>query len=172
MPNWVSNTVTIVAPFCDVQRYLAEDQDPAQHHVPVLRFHLFQLFPDRFHPEDPCGHHAWTYDWMCDHVGTKRNPRITTVTEKDGVTTLEFQSAGTPPNALLERLHMVTGWKITNAFEEEQPEYEGELHCDKAQCREEVRPGRPRCPECGQRAELDVMNDRFLCPDGCEEEDG
>lgn len=127
MPNWVYNEVDVHAPLTEVRAYFAVDSDQNQ---PVSRFNLHRLFPERFSADDPCGFQAWDYEWMVEHTGSKWNPTISAISEKNGVTFLGFDSAWSPMNELLERLHQLTGWVVHNEFEEEQPEYEGSLHCE------------------------------------------
>ena len=130
MPNWCFNAVEIQAPLGEVRAYLATDyfmDDPSR---PISRFNLHRLFPDRFSADDLCGHNAWDYDWMVKHTGAKWNPNICVREREPGLTVLDYDTAWMPNNLLLERLHKMTGWTIHNTFEEEQPEFEGDLHCE------------------------------------------
>jgi hypothetical protein len=130
MPNWVYNEVDIHASLDEVQEFLAVDSDMDEPNRPVSRFNLHKLYPERFEADDLCGHKAWDYDWMVENTGSKWNPTISAISENSGTTQLGFDSAWSPMNELLERLHQLTGWTIDNEFEEEQPEYEGSLHCE------------------------------------------
>lgn len=66
---------------------------------------------------------------MVAHTGSKWNPNIYLVTDEGRATHLEYDSAWVPNNDLLVRLSELTGWTIHNAFEEEQPEFEGVFEC-------------------------------------------
>lgn len=102
---------------------------------------------------------------MVEHTGSKWNPAIFDAKEEKGSTFLAFDSAWAPMNPLLKRLHTLTGWTIHNYFEEEQPEFEGDFHAEAGQCREEVRPGRPRCSECGETCSYDDLEPEYgECP--------
>jgi hypothetical protein len=130
MPNWVYNEVEIAASRDEVQPFLATDYDMDDPTRPVSRFNLHKLFPERFDADDLCGRKAWDYDWMLVNTGAKWNPEISVISEKNGTTFLGFDSAWCPTNELLKHLHELTGWTIHNDFEEEQPEFEGSLHCE------------------------------------------
>lgn len=130
MPNWVYNEVDIHASLDEVQKFLALDNDMDDPLQPVTRFNLHELFPERFELDDPCGFKAWNYDWMVENTGSKWNPNISAISEDNGMTQLGFDSAWSPMNELLERMHQLTGWIIECEFEEEGPEYEGSFHCE------------------------------------------
>lgn len=130
MPNWVFNEVDIHASVDEVGLFLAIDYDAGAQENPATHFNLHKLFSERFVADDLCGFEAWDYDWMVDNTGSKWNPKISAISEENGVTYLGFDSAWSPVNELLERLHKITGWVIHNEFEEEQPEYEGSFHCE------------------------------------------
>ncbi len=102
---------------------------------------------------------------MVEHTGSKWNPEISIITDDITETFLAFKSAWTPMNPLLRRLHALTGWTIHNHFEEEQPEFEGDFHAESGKCREEVRPGRPRCTHCEERCAYDDLeSEHGECP--------
>ncbi len=70
-----------------------------------------------------------------------------------------------PNNELLERLHQLTGWVLSNDYEEEQPEYEGSLRCEGGSCTDETRPGRPSCPNCEERFLYEELDEDWgECP--------
>ncbi|MGB1265726.1 MAG: hypothetical protein ACPG6L_08345 [Nereida ignava] len=73
-------------------------------------------------------------------TGTKWNPSVLVDASDMSVTKLTYRTAYEPNNRALERLHRLTGWEVHNAFEEEQPEFEGELHCANGDCKVAVRP--------------------------------
>jgi|TARA_R100000935_G_scaffold57366_1_gene91170 hypothetical protein len=129
MPNWVYNEVDIHAPLADVQPFLTIDYDMDDPKLPVNRFNLHKLYPDRFDAGDQRGFEAWDHDWMVKNTGSKWNPTIH-ASDENGITSLGFDSAWNPMNELLERLHKLTGWTIHNEFEEEIPQYEGSFHCE------------------------------------------
>ncbi|UWR28315.1 hypothetical protein K3757_18645 (plasmid) [Sulfitobacter sp. S223] len=130
MPNWVFNEVDIHAPLDEVQAFFAPDFEMDEPSKAVTRFNLHKLYPDRFSADDLCGFNGWDYDWMVENTGSKWNPNLEGITEENGVTFLGFDSAWSPMNELLARLHILTGWTIHNEYEEEQPEYEGSFHCE------------------------------------------
>lgn len=102
---------------------------------------------------------------MVENTGSKWNPTIFIATDDGTGTFLAFDSAWAAMNPLLKRLHALTGWTIHNHFEEEQPEFEGYFHAEDGQCREEVRPGRPRCSQCEEQcADDDLEPDYGECP--------
>jgi hypothetical protein len=129
MPNWVCNEVEINASLEQVQQFLTIAYDMDDPERPVNRFNLHKLYPERFEANDLCGYVAWDYDWMVKNTGSKWNPTIHAL-EENGITYLGFDSAWSPMNELLERMHQLTGWTIHNEFEEEQPEFEGSFHCE------------------------------------------
>lgn len=130
MPNWVYNEVDIHASLDEVQEFLATDNDMDEPNQTVTRFNLHKLYPERFGADDLCGFQDWDHDWMVENTGSKWNPTIDAVSEENGLTILGFDSAWSPMNELLSRLHVLTGWTVHNEFEEEQPEYEGSFHCE------------------------------------------
>lgn len=130
MPNWVYNEVDIHASLDEVQEFLATDNDMDDPSQTVTRFNLHKLYPERFGADDLCGFQDWDHDWMVENTGSKWNPTIDVVSEENGLTILGFDSAWSPMNELLSRLHVLTAWTIHNEFEEEQPEYEGSFHCE------------------------------------------
>lgn len=67
---------------------------------------------------------------MVDNTGSKWNPIISNVSEDGGRTFLGFNSAWSPMNDLLGRLHQLTGWTVHNEFEDEGYESEGSFHCE------------------------------------------
>ena len=101
---------------------------------------------------------------MVEHTGAKWNPSIDDIEAEEEHTVLRFKSAWVPSNPLLKRLHALTGWRIHNRFEEEQPEFEGDFHAEAGKCHEEVRPGRPPCLRCDAQTEYDDLNSYGECP--------
>lgn len=77
---------------------------------------------------------------MVENTGSKWNPEIFDIKEEKEGTFLAFDSAWSPLNPLLERLHKLTGWTIHNAFEEECPQFEGDFHAEEGNAWEDVRP--------------------------------
>ena len=165
MPNWVYNEVEIAAPLSEVQAYLFETADPDCQGQNVYFFNLHRLFPERFEADDQRGLEAWDYDWMRENVGTKWNPKIDYVADDEGGTRLSFDSAWCPPRELLEHLHELTGWRIVNQHDGENPEYDAVFICDGWKCWQELRPGTTVCCNCEARVPSDDIDDEYgECP--------
>ena len=165
MPNWVYNEVEIAAPLSEVQAYLFETVDPECQGQRVHYFDLHRLFPDRFKADDQQGLEAWDYDWMVENIGTKWNPKIDLIEEVDGKTQLAFDTAWCAPNELLEHLHTLTGWKIVNRHDEENPDYDAVFTCENGISSDERFPGTSTCSNCEERWPSDDMDDDYgECP--------
>lgn len=125
MPNWNWNTVKIGAPELQVREYLTI-------HENRLYFNMHKLFPERFPGTDPAGFDNWDYEWACTNTGSKWFPELCICSEpNDEVTVLDYESAWTPNNGTLQRLHDLTGRTIENTYEESGMQVAGTFHCDR-----------------------------------------
>lgn len=70
MPNWNSNTVTIHAPYSQVEPYLVKDAESQ------LRFNMHIIFPDKFPNDDSIGDKNWDFDWVVKNTGSKTFPEV------------------------------------------------------------------------------------------------
>ncbi|MBL4746218.1 MAG: hypothetical protein JKY08_07595 [Flavobacteriaceae bacterium] len=64
---------------------------------------------------------------MCEHTGSKWSPVID---DGDDFTQLQYESAWSPNNETLLKLSEITGWKITNEYEEPGVGFEGTYICE------------------------------------------
>ena len=102
---------------------------------------------------------------MLEYLGSKWNPRIDCIAEVEGDTHLGFDTAWSAPNALLERLHALTGWKIVNRHDEESPDYDAVFTCEDGRSSDERLPGTSTCSNCEDRCSSDDMDDDYgECP--------
>ncbi len=132
MPNWNNNSVTIDAPLDQVMQWLI----PLAHGE--YEFDLHKLFLEMA-SDDPA---------VDELTGSKWNPTIEYVHESNEQTSLGYDSARTPNNGTLRRLHELTGWKIENEFEEPGCGFAGTFDCADGTCQEEERPYHPSCDVC------------------------
>ena len=88
---------------------------------------------------------------MLDHVGTKWNPRIDSISELEGKTHLGFESAWSAPESLLRRLHELSGWKIVNRHDDPDAEHDLVLVCEGGTCTMLQLPGTTTCSNCEAR---------------------
>ena len=132
MPNWNNNCVTIDAPLDQVKQWLI----PLAHDD--YEFDVLKLFPE-MSPEHPA---------MDRLTGSKWNPIIEYCDGDHQQTSLGYDSARTPNNGTLRRLHELTGWRIENEFEEPGVGFEGTLVCSNGACHEEEHQYHPRCDVC------------------------
>ena len=121
MPNRTRNEVTIYATPAQVKEYLFQMPEPG-----TYEFNMHKLFPEKFPEGDELGRGNWDYDWMIENTGSKRLPTVELSDEDNNVvnTILYYDSARTPNNGTLERLHEITGWTIISEYEEEGREFE------------------------------------------------
>lgn len=113
MPNWNENRVTIHAPTDEVKTWLVAGSDD------TYFFNMHRLYPERVPADDPCGDATWDYDWFVENTGSKWPPFILLASSDEGQTTLlDYHTARTPNNLLLECWHRLTGWYMINEYEE------------------------------------------------------
>jgi Ferredoxin-like domain in Api92-like protein len=129
MPNWNENFVRVEAPFIEVIKYLVEDDEEKD----TYRFNMHQLFPERFCDCDLTGEKTWDYDWANEHTGSKWFPTVS-IEDQGEATELIYDTAWSPNNLTLQRLHEKTGWMIKNAYEESGMAYAGEFVCTDGVC--------------------------------------
>ena len=113
MPNWNQNCVEIHAPLDAVKAYLVPVEDN------TYKFNMHLLFPEVVPSTDPTGDATWDYDWAVINTGSKRYPEIE-ITSREGAvpTLLDYDTARSPNDGTLKRLHELTGWAIINIYEE------------------------------------------------------
>jgi hypothetical protein len=102
---------------------------------------------------------------MLEHIGTKWNPRIDSISELEGKTHLGFESAWSAPESLLRRLHELSGWKIVNRHDDPDAEHDPVMTCEGGSCNTEYLPGTTTCSHCEDRIERDLLDDDYgECP--------
>ncbi len=79
---------------------------------------MHKLFPEKFPEGDELGTENWNYEWACERTGTKWFPIIDLDDWSDEEALLRYDTAWGPNNGTLQRLHELTGWSITNEYEE------------------------------------------------------
>lgn len=129
---------------------------------------MHRLFPDHIPESDPSGFDTWNYDWAVENTGAKWFPEVEIMGRHDRFpTVLRYDTAWSPNNKTLERLHKLTGWSITNAYEGEGHEFEGRFTCDEDDVADLDLPVRPRCDDCETKTDMDLLNEfgeARLCP--------
>jgi hypothetical protein len=133
MPNWNNNVVTIDAPLDQVKQWLTPLANSE------YEFDLHKLFPEMASQDDPA---------TDELTGSKRNPTIEYCDGDDQQTSLGYDSARTPNNGTLRRLHELTGWRIENEFEEPGVGFAGTFVCSNGTCHEEEHQYHPGCDVC------------------------
>ncbi len=137
----------------------------------IYEFNMHKLFPEKFPEGDELGRGNWDYDWMIENTGSKRLPAVEMHDEEDAeanTTRIYYDSARVPNNGTLERLHQITGWTITNEYEDECREFEGTFECAWGDIINDERPGRPWCNICEKRMTWNIAiyddDDGYICP--------
>jgi|JRYI01.1.fsa_nt_gb hypothetical protein len=112
MPNWNYNSVKIHASTEAVKERLVAE---GNHY----RFNMHKLFPAEVSAADPTGLEFWSYNWFIENTGSKWPPEvyINDIGCED-ITHLIYETAWSPNNGTLEKLHELTGWMIVNEYEE------------------------------------------------------
>lgn len=85
------------------------------------------------------------------------------------LTYLSYDSARTPNNGTLQRLHEKTGWTIRNDYREEGMQFAGCLICEGGECRDEAKEYLTICEICEEGKpdhEFDEEQDELIC-DAC-----
>lgn len=130
---------------------------------------MHMLFPEKVPADDPTGDKSWDYDRWVDNTGSKWSPDVNKCcSEVVGVTILDYDSAWTPNNGTLKRLHEKTGWTIRNDYREEGAQFAGTLICEAGTCRDEEREYMSICEVCEQEkpdACFDEEQDELICDD-------
>lgn len=154
MPNWNYNSVEIHAPKEAVLEWLvfqpakADDVTTSEHHC----FNMHKLFPEKIPADDPTGVESWDYDWFVDNTGSKWAPEVYLSSDDHDteLTNLSYDSARTPNNGTLQRLHEKTGWTIRNDYREEGMQFAGCFICEAEECRDEEKEYLTICEICEQ----------------------
>jgi hypothetical protein len=82
----------------------------------------------------------------------------------DGQSThLGYDTARSPNNGTLQRLHEQTGWHIENEYEEPGSAFEGTFTCSDGGCHTDEREYRPYCEVCDSKRDA---TEYMLDPDG------
>lgn len=161
MPNWNYNSVEIHAPLEAVKQWLVPTNEN------TFAFNMHKLFPEMIPADDPTGNDTWNYDWFVDNTGSKWAPEVT-ICQGNGVTYLSYDSAWSPNNGTLRRLHELTGWAIVNEYEEPGMSFEGTLTCDEHGVTDEEREYRSTCEICEEKKDGDEFDERLdglICND-------
>lgn len=164
MPNWNYNSVEIHAPLESVKEWL----------IPTLNdsfvFNMHKLFPEKIPADDPTGDRTWEHDWYVSNTGSKWSPEVhVCISDVAGVTMLGYDSAWSPNNGTLQRLHERTGWRIRNEYIEEGAQLCGCLTCEGGDCQDEEQEYMTSCEVCEERKpeeEFDEEADDLIC-NGC-----
>lgn len=113
MPNWNYNSVKIHAPTEAVKERLVAEGDH-------YRFNMHKLFPAEVSAADPTGLEFWSHDWFVENTGSKWPPEVhICVSECSDITCLSYDTAWSPNNGTLQKLHDLTGRTIRNEYREE-----------------------------------------------------
>ena len=123
------------------------------------------LFPEQFADTDPLGNDGWDYDRFVENTGSKWAPEIH-YCEGNDITVLDYDTARSPNNGTLQRLHELTGWDIENAYEEPGNAFEGTFTCSDGVCHNEERPYRHLCEVCDRKldpTEYTLDDDGTVC---------
>lgn len=130
-------------------------------------FNMHKLFPERF----PEGDELWVenceLDWMIENTGSKWVPGLE-IDEFGNDTRLIYDTARVPNKWTLERLHRLTGWTITNEYEEPNMLVEWTFTCENGECWDDEREYQTSCEICEQkkpRSEYDEEQDGLICND-------
>ena len=154
MPNWNYNSVEIHASPEAVKERLVPEKD-------YYRFNMHKLFPAEVSAADPTGLEFWSHDWFVENTGSKWPPEVyICASECADITCLSYDTAWSPNNGTLEKLHALTGWTIRNEYREEGMQFAGCLICEGDDCRDEEREYRSICEICEKE-----------CPDEAFDED-
>jgi len=112
-------------------------------------FNMHRLFPERVPADDPTGMKAWDHDRFVETTGSKWTPDVYIQSSPDGLETfLNYDSAWTPNNGTLQRLHELTGWEIENRYKEEGCLIAGIFHCVGGSCNDIEREYMTSCEIC------------------------
>ena len=146
MPNWNYNSVEIHATQVALKTYLVPKDDG------TYRFNMHLLFPDRFPETDPIGEANWDYDWAVENTGSKWFPEVELCSDETCIMSwLHYDTARAPNNETLRRLHELTGWTITNEYEEPGVGFEGTFNCRDGDCHNDERDYQPLCDVCQEK---------------------
>lgn len=162
MPNWNYNSVEIYAPLEAVKQWLVQTNEK------TFAFNMHKLFPEKIPADDPTGDKTWNYDWFVRTTGSKTVPEVMVSEGDEELTLLDYDSAWTPNNGTLQRLHELTGWTIVNEYEEPGMSFEGTLTCDAHGITDDEREYRPTCDLCEEKKEgqeFDNRLDGLICND-------
>ncbi|MBL8564339.1 MAG: hypothetical protein JNM89_01325 [Hyphomicrobiaceae bacterium] len=132
----------------------------------TFAFNMHKLFPENIPADDPTGNKTWNYDWFVDNTGSKWAPEVMVSEGDDDLTFLNYDSAWTPNNGTLERLHEMTGWTICNDYREEGMQFAGRFTCDGRNCRDEELEYLTICEICEEEKpedEYDEELDGLIC---------
>lgn len=170
MPNWNYNAVEIHAPKAAVmERLVLHPGNPECGTGEHYRFNMHKLFPETFPADDPMGEKNWDYDWFVDNTGSKWAPEVyVSENEHADVTYLNYDTARSPNNLTLRRLHEKTGWFIRNDYEEEGMQFSGSFTCDEHGVTDEEHEYQTTCEICEEKKpdeEYDENLDGLSCND-------
>ena len=161
MPNWNYNSVEIHAPLEAVKAWLA----PAKGNT--YQFNMHKLFPEKVPASDPTGEATWDYDWYVENTGSKWAPEVLVNSAPDpSITYLAYDSARAPNNGTLQKLHELTGWEITNDYEEPGMQFAGSFVCRDGACEDIALEYQTSCEICEEKKgedEFDEELDGLIC---------
>lgn len=127
------------------------------------------LFPEVFAAGDERGDKGRYYKWFLDNTGSKWTPDVFfCIPPTADITVLDYDTAWTPNNGTLQRLHEKTGWHIVNDYLEEGALMCGRLTCEGGACRDEELEYMSSCEICEKRKpeeEFDEEQDDLICND-------
>lgn len=156
MPNWNYNAVVIHAPLPEVDRTILVAEND------TFYFNMHVLFPEHVPAHDPTGLASCNTEWCDAHTGSKRLPELTVGVTPDGESTrLAYDTAWSPNNETLRRIHELKGWWITNEYEEPGECFEGTYRCAKGYCADEQREYRTSCEICELKQDEDAYDDEL-----------
>ena len=125
------------------------------------------LFAETFPEGDERGDKTWNYDWFTENTGSKWAPEVHFCESRsDKITFLGYDTAWTPNNGTLQRLHDKTGWKICNEYTEEGMQSHGRLTCENGEFDDEELEYLTSCEICEEGKpddEYDEELDGLIC---------
>ena len=128
---------------------------------------MHQLFPETFAAGDEKGDAARNYEWFLNNTGSQWTPDVFfCISPSEELTVIDYDTAWSPNNGTLQRLHEKTGWHILNDYIEEGAQMCGRFTCEDGDCDDEDLEYMTSCEICELRKpdeEFDEEADDLIC---------